>query len=243
MNTAGTVESAASGTNPPSISPKWAALVGDRLFPLPRRKLAASVILAQAGAPPGSVLVRDYNQPGDVAIPSTTIVDLAEGNVFRIVEACDAAATTVPHGSQPKLAFIADDAWEITVQPNQTLESLRELFDLPDDAEVFRDFESPNDQPIVAGMVVNFADGPVFITRIKRITVKVNRKDVTFTKRRVTGLEVKQTAIAQGVAIEIGFVLHRKLPTGEFGPAIDDAHVIVLRKCDEFRCVAPDDNS
>jgi hypothetical protein len=59
----------------------------------------------------------------------------------------------------------------------------------------------------------------------------------------VTGLEVKQTAIAQGVSIDVGCVLYRLKKGGGLGPAIGDQDRIALKKCDEFRCVAPDDNS
>jgi hypothetical protein len=66
---------------------------------------------------------------------------------------------------------------------------------------------------------------------------------VTFEKRRDTGLEIKKVAIAQGVAIDLGFVLYRRKHDGALGSAIADGEHVVLRKCDEFRCVAPDDNS
>jgi hypothetical protein len=242
-----TSEAVTEHSAPPTASnapaAKWAAVIGDRLVPLPRQRLKARDVLAQAGAPPDRLLVRDYNQPGDTAIAATAIVDLAEGNVFRIVEECDVTTTNVPPGSQPKLAFVADDAWEVTVQPSQTLESLRGLFDLPDDAMLFRDFESPNDQAITPGMAVYFADGPVFRIIITSITVKVNNQPVKFSTRLVTGLEIKQTAIAQGVAIDVGCVLYRLKAGGELGPAIDDHEKVALKQCDEFRCVAPDDNS
>ena len=190
-----------------------------------------------------SVLIRDYNQPHDMLIPSDTEVDLADGNVFRAGSACDATAVVLPPHESPKLAFIVDDAWEITVQSTQTLESLCGLFDLPEDAEVFRDFESPNDEMIHPGMPVQFSDGPVFHARIKSITIKVNNQPVHLSQRRVTGIEIKQAAIAQGVSIDLGFVLYRVKPGGGLGPAIRDDEHLTLRKCDEFRCVAPDDNS
>lgn len=231
-------------TPPPRMrgpAAKWAALVNDTLVPLPRRRLKARDVLAQAGAP-AATLVRDYNQPIDVPLPPDADIDLAGGNVFKTVEQCDAR----PHGpptAPAKLAFVADDAWEITTNPNQTLESLRGLFGLPDGAELFRDLESPNDEPITPDAVVRFEDGPVFRVRVTTITVKVNNKSVRFTKRKVTGLEVKQTAIDQKVAIELNFVVYPVKPEGGLGKAIPDDKVVVLKECDEFRCVAPDDNS
>jgi hypothetical protein len=51
---------------------------------------------------------------------------------------------------------------------------------------------SPFDEPITPGALVRFEDGPVFQTRLSSITVTVNNKLVRFTKRRVTGLEIKR---------------------------------------------------
>lgn len=222
---------------------RWAALIGDSLVPLPRRRLLARVILAQAGAKEGSVLVRDYNDPVDEPIAADEWVDLAEGNVFRIVDECVNGKRGGDEQRVPKLAFFADDAWEITIEPTQSLQKLRDLWGLPDDAQIFRDLESPTDQPISTNDVVRFSDGPVFRVVITSVTVKVNRKCVRFTERRVTGLIVKKTAITQGVSIDVGGMLYRFKPDGELGPAIADDEHLVLKKCDEFRCVAPDDNS
>ena len=51
-----------------SPAPKWAALIDDRLFPMPRRKLAARDILDQAGIGRDYVLVRDHEtqDPADI---------------------------------------------------------------------------------------------------------------------------------------------------------------------------------
>ncbi len=39
------------------------------------------------------------------------------------------------------------------------------------------------------------------------VTVKVNEQPVVLVKHRVSGLEIKQAAIAQHVAIELDFIL------------------------------------
>lgn len=231
------------GVNPAAGSEaKWAAVVNDRPFPLPRRRLRARDILAQAGERVG-MLVRDLNQPQDVPIAAEAEVDLAEGNVFRVISECESPAVDPMQHGTAKLAFFMDDAWEVTVQSNQTLESLRGLFDLPDDTEIVRDFTSLHDEQIFANSVVRFKDGPVFLSRITSIVIKVNNRPVRFTKRRVTGLEIKQTAIAQEVPIDLECVLYRVSPAGDLGPAIRDDQHVLLKKCDQFRCIAPDDNS
>lgn len=223
-------------------APKWAALIGDRLFPMPRRKLNARDILDQSGHGQDVVLVRDHGGVRDVAFDDNATVDLADGNVFRSVPRCEVKPIT--DCIEPaKRAFVCDDAWEITLTGTQTGRSLKRLLALPDDTELLRDFESPNDKLIDDEERVEFADGCVFTSRRVSLTVKVNNNDVRFTKRRVTGLEIKQTAIAQGVSIDVGCVLYPLKPDGGLGPAIRDGETVTLKPCDAFNCVAPDDNS
>lgn len=225
----------------PAGDPKWFASVNDAPFPMPRRRMKARDIKAQAGVK--GVLVRDLNQPQDVAIEDDTEVDLAEGNVFRTVDQCSAPPTGGT-AAMPKLAFAVDDSQEITVQGEQTRESLIGLFDLPEDVRIFRDHESPFDDEIHPKQVVRHRDGPVFRIELKSITVTVNVEHrIRFSKRRVTGREFKKTAIGQGVPIDMQCLLYRVKPSGGMGPRIDDDEVIVLHCADEFRCVAPDDNS
>ena len=143
---------------------KWAAIIDDRLVPMPRRKLKARDILYQAGVADGKVLVRDLNSPNDVGFAPDAIVDLGEGNVFRTAIDCE-VSLEIRHPAPAKLAFIVDDRWEVTIQPKQTGKSLHGLLGLPDGSQLFRDYESPVDEPIEDGEHINFADGPVFITR------------------------------------------------------------------------------
>lgn len=143
---------------------KWAAVVGDRLVPLPRRRLSVRDVLHQSDASPDATLVRDFNSPNDIGFESDVELDLADGNVFRIATGGCVRRRAVPSDS-PKLAFIVDDHWEVTIQPRQTTDSLRGLFGLDSERELLRDFESPNDEAIEDGDSILFADGPVFTTR------------------------------------------------------------------------------
>ena len=68
---------------------KWAALIDDRLIPLPRRRLTAGVILEQAGARADTILVRDFNSPNDIGYEPDAQIDLADGNVFRTSTDCE----------------------------------------------------------------------------------------------------------------------------------------------------------
>lgn len=151
-------------TSDPRPAAKWAALIDDRLVPLPRRLLPASVILQQAGASEHMALVRDFSSPDDFGFDPDATVDLAEGNVFRTSSVCE-RRRTVTASAPAKLAFVVDDAWEVTVQPIQSGHSLRGLLGVRSSRVLLRDFESPIDEPIEDHEQLKFRDGPVFITR------------------------------------------------------------------------------
>lgn len=74
------------------------------------------------------------------------------------------------------------------------------------------------------------------------VTVKVNTRPVSFPDHKATGLVIKQTAIAQGVPIQLDFVLFEVNPGGHL-TTIPDDKTVTLRDNEEFRAVAPDDNS
>lgn len=227
-----------------AAEPKWAALVDDQAIPMPRQIVTAQVVKDQAGIGHNFVLVRDHQSRNDQVLADHAELDLATGNVFRVIPRCEGAGADAPPCHEPaKLAFLVDDEWEETVESDQTGQTLRRLFALPADVELLRDFESPKDEPVADTERIRFADGPVFRTVKTTITVKVNNQPVVFHRRHVTGLEIKRTAIAQGVAIKPDFVLYAMKPNGELGPVIRDDEKVNLKTCDEFRCVAPDDNS
>ena len=74
------------------------------------------------------------------------------------------------------------------------------------------------------------------------ITVLVNEREVRFEQRRVTGLEIKQTAINQHVPIQLDFVLFEVNHGGHLRQ-IGDTETITLNPGHVFRAVTPDDNS
>lgn len=172
-----------------SHAPKWAALIGDRLFPMPRRKLTVRDILDQAGMGQDLILVRDHETRNDVAFADDAAVDLGEGNVFRAAPRCET-------GSQPtcasaaKLVFVCDDEWEVTLIERQTGRSLKRIFGLPDHALITRDFESPQDQPIEDDEVIQFSDGAVFTCRNRQaprgIRIFVNGREKTVTGKIIS---------------------------------------------------------
>lgn len=75
-----------------------------------------------------------------------------------------------------------------------------------------------------------------------RVTIKVNNKPVEVDGPRLTGREIKEAAIAQGVEIELDFVLSQELPNGE-KKVIGDDDPVTVNKNSKFTAVADDDNS
>jgi hypothetical protein len=76
----------------------------------------------------------------------------------------------------------------------------------------------------------------------KDVTVTVNGRPVTFTDHKATGLEIKTTAINQGVPIQTDFALFEVKGGGHL-KQIGDHETATLNKNQAFRAVAPDDNS
>jgi len=160
-------------------TPKWAAIVDDQLIPMPRRQLVSVVIYEQARVPADQVLLRDHNSPNDPVIMRDDLVDLALGNVFYSAPACDVKARDVCSGPA-KLGYVVDDRWEVVIPPEQTGRTIRDLFALPSDFDLLRDYESPVDQPITVADSALFADGPVMRTQKRHgelfIIVNLQRK-------------------------------------------------------------------
>ena len=75
------------------------------------------------------------------------------------------------------------------------------------------------------------------------VTVTVNRKPVTLSSHRVTGLEIKQAAIAQGVDIELDFQLTEEARDGHPARVIADDKAITVTKHSVFTANDADDNS
>jgi hypothetical protein len=76
----------------------------------------------------------------------------------------------------------------------------------------------------------------------KQVEIEVNGKPVEMAKAAATGMEIKQAAIAQGVNIQLSFVLQQELPNGS-SKIVGDGDTVQLRKHLSFTAIAPDDNS
>jgi len=73
------------------------------------------------------------------------------------------------------------------------------------------------------------------------VEVTVNGQAVELPERHMTGLEIKRTAIAQGVLLEEPFQLSVK--RGQRYQVVGDDERVTVHPRLEFLAVAPDDNS
>jgi hypothetical protein len=75
------------------------------------------------------------------------------------------------------------------------------------------------------------------------VTVTVNNKPVQLHYHRVTGLEIKEAAIEQGVEIELDFILVEEGHHGEESHVIGDDDEITVNEHSVFTANDGDDNS
>ena len=76
------------------------------------------------------------------------------------------------------------------------------------------------------------------------VTIKVNNKGVELPKGEYTGADIKAAAIAQGVDIQLGFILSLMKGQSEEKPRIiGDGDTVKIHEHMAFRAVDSDDNS
>jgi hypothetical protein len=74
------------------------------------------------------------------------------------------------------------------------------------------------------------------------VTISVNERPVVIAGPRVTGLQIKQAAIEQGVPIQLSFVLSEEKPNHRT-EIIGDTDVVTVTKESRFLAIPHDDNS
>lgn len=77
---------------------------------------------------------------------------------------------------------------------------------------------------------------------IRTIEILVNRKPVQAPEREMTGLQIKELAKAQGVKIELDFVLFEDMSNGK-QVIVKDTQLVKLHEHQRFEAVPNDDNS
>jgi Multiubiquitin len=186
------------GNHTPHCLPasKWLTLVNDNNVHAQTQHVKARVLKEQGGIPSDHVLVRDHGSDHDVAFGDDDMLDLAEGNVFFTAPHC-AYHPKGKSNAPAKRAWFVDDRPAITLRPEQTGHTVRDLFGLDDAVDLFRDYMSPNDEPVGLNTVVRFADGPVFYSRHAEgphhhepIKIIVNGREKTVTEKKLTYAQV-----------------------------------------------------
>lgn len=233
MTTKVSTQTPSANQHPHKASPKWAAYIEDQHVPSPDRKVKAKVLKTQAAIAAENILVRDHNGQNDWPLADEAMVDLAEGNVFYAVAACDVPEPGCGQTS-PKLAFFIDDRPEVTLLSAQTGITLRELFGIAKETKLYRDFESPTDESIDNGEKVNFVEGPVFYTRRKNknLTIFVNDKeftDVHGVKPEMTGLELARLVSETPENCDVYALPNEK--------EIGLSDTVKIQDCDRFKVV------
>ncbi len=79
--------------------------------------------------------------------------------------------------------------------------------------------------------------------RRSTVTVTVNNKRVVLPSHRVTGLEIKEAAIDQGVEIQLDFILTLEAHDGQPARTIDDDDTITVTEHSVFTANDGDDDS
>jgi hypothetical protein len=75
------------------------------------------------------------------------------------------------------------------------------------------------------------------------VTVHVNTKPVLLPRRLVTGLAIKEEAIAQGVEIELDFILTLEAHGHKPAETIDDEQTVTVTEHSQFTANDGDDDS
>ncbi|QNE35377.1 multiubiquitin domain-containing protein [Leifsonia shinshuensis] len=78
--------------------------------------------------------------------------------------------------------------------------------------------------------------------KAKSVDVLFNKQQIVLQQRKYTGLELKEAAIRQGVAIQLTFVLFELKHNGRRTP-IGDHDTVQVNKESEFAAMDNDDNS
>ncbi|MCI0540189.1 MAG: hypothetical protein L0Z50_33710 [Verrucomicrobiales bacterium] len=218
-----------------AVSPKWAATLNDATVFAPQQRVKARVLKDQAGIPADHILVRDHGSEFDVAFEDDHELDLAEGNVFFTVPRCNYSSRG-ECSAPAKRAFFVDDRPEVTLNPEQTGRTLRELFGLTPAVRLFRDYESPRDEFIALDARVNFIDGPLFYTRRSGIglTIVINKQTFGETdgvKPTMTGRDIAALVTSQPDNAEVT----RQRGTEKIPVGLNEE--VEIKGCEEFTVI------
>lgn len=197
-----------------------------------RRRRLTGTELAALVSPPADNVWLDIPDAQDHPVAPTHVVVLEDGMRFFT--------------DRPRTIYIDKTPYQVRTA-TLTEAQLRALPTppVPEDCGIWKDVPDDLDDPIKSGELVAVVDGDRFFTKQlpkRELHVTVNRTHtVILHGARHTGASIKQAAIAQGVPIQMDFLLSRKAGA-KFTP-IGDEDFIRIDEGDEFRAIDGDDNS
>lgn len=217
---------------------KWAALINDRLIPMPGRHVTETILRDQASIPPDEAILRDHNDPNDPVMEPGGKIDLAKGEVFYAVRKCEAETDRKPCKAPPKRLIVVDDRHEVVIRSEQTGNTIRDLFGLGSEVTLFRDLESPNDQSIEPDDPASLDEGNVFVTRkAGGLKITVNNqpfREADGVKEMMTGAEIARLVFPNAKNPTV-----KEITPGEKAE-VPLNKAISIENCDSFRVIRPD---
>lgn len=134
--------------------------------------------------------------------------------------------------------------WLIALINGVTLKKLAGK--VSDEFIVVREREDEPDEEIEDDQMVDLSAAGLEKFRIrhveKLVEIFINDKPIKITRGEHTGLEIKQAAIAQGVNIQLDFILNLEKRKGET-QVIGDTDPVKVKKGQHYVAIADDDNS
>ncbi|MCB1064457.1 MAG: hypothetical protein KDN20_16255 [Verrucomicrobiae bacterium] len=217
---------------------KWAALINDRLVPMPGRHVTETILRDQASIPPDEVIVRDHNDPNDPVIEPGNEIDLAKGEVFYTLPKCDVGTNRKPCKAPAKRLIVVNDRHEIVIRSDQSGKTIRDLFGLGFEVTLFSDLESQNDQSIDPEDPASLDEGNVFITReAGGLKITVNNqpfREAEGVKEMMTGAEIAKLVFPNAKNPTV-----KEITPGEKAE-VPLNKAISIENCDAFRVIRPD---
>ncbi|EDY80991.1 hypothetical protein VDG1235_608 [Verrucomicrobiia bacterium DG1235] len=177
---------------------KLVASINDIIILAPRELVSVQLLLEQGSLLNEAGLFRDHQTPTDPWFDAAEEVSLAHGSVFYTGKSpCEPKSG--PVGSRAKFVATVDDHPEYTSRREQTGASIRRLFGLDDDVDLFIDMMSPNDVAIGDEEIVDLGRSNALLTKERdcgplQINIFVNTRSKIATKRRLSYREIVQFA-------------------------------------------------
>lgn len=221
------------------VEAKRVASINDIIILAPRELVSIQLLLEQASLLDEKGLYRDHQTHSDPWFVTNEELSLTEGSSFYTGEPpCDGKPN--PAGAPPKYVVTVNDHPEYTNRREQTGASLRRLFDLDDDVDLFIDTMSPNDIAIANEDSVDLGHANVLITKERdcgplQINIIVNTRPKVATKRRLSYREIVEFAFPNpNYANQVFTVTYCKGPKKKPEGSLSDGDTVKIVEGMEF---------